>query len=283
MQFDPKANPTKKVEPTKDSGRLNAHHIFDPTNPQTIEEKIISSKQAGTGLIKAWSASTLKNFEECRWRAYLAQVLKLPQEESEPLKRGNRIHENLELFVKGEAELSEEITKISKFRHFESDLEELRHQYGEAKVEVEGNWGFTTDWTTTGWMAPDIWARIKLDAFQWHDDTCGKVIDYKTGRKFGNEVIHSQQGMIYTIGAFMRYEQLEMLDVEFWYIDQGEKSFPQRYTRDQAMRFLPRINDRAVIMTSALEPDFVPSPSLHNCRWCPFNREKDGCDWRIGR
>ena len=39
-------------------------------------------------------------------------------------------------------------------------------------------------------MAKDVWARIKLDAIVHEDETSARVIDYKTGRQFGNEIAH---------------------------------------------------------------------------------------------
>ena len=42
----------------------------------------------------------------------------------------------------------------------------------------------------------------KLDAYVKEDDTSARVIDYKTGKRFGNEIGHSQQCLLYAIAAF---------------------------------------------------------------------------------
>ena len=64
---------------------------------------------------------------------------------------------------------------------------------------------------------------------------------------------------------------------EFWYLDQNDEMV-QRYNREQAMTFLPRITDRATIMTS--DQELRPKPSLQNCRWCPF-KQNGSCEWRM--
>ena len=282
MQFDPKAKPTKKIEIEKPSGPNQMEDlVFDPKRkPEDMAQLIISDKKAGTGLIPAWSPSALKTFETCRWRSYLQKVVKLETEDHPAAARGTAIHDAAEHYVDGTDGEWDEAAKPKKLEHFQDDFDELRELYAEAKVELEGEWSFTTEWEATGWKSKDAWARMKLDALRWHTPEHGLVIDYKSGRKFGNEVAHADQAMIYTVATFMRYPEAQLLDTSFWYLDQAEKSFPQRFTRKQAMTFLPRIADRATIMTSAVEEDFKPSPSIYNCRWCDFNRE-EGCDWRF--
>ena len=105
------------------------------------------------------------------------------------LDRGTKIHQEAEDYVRGElGEMPESLKK------FKSEFEVLREGFADAKVELEGEWGFTLDWETTGWLMGDTWARIKLDALVNEDETSCRVIDYKTGKKFGNEIAHGQQG-----------------------------------------------------------------------------------------
>ena len=94
-------------------------------------------------------------------------------------------------------------------KKFKDEFEELRQLFEEAKVELEGEWGFTKDWEICGWMEGRTWARIKLDALVNESDTSARVIDYKTGKRFGNEISHSQQALLYAIGTFLRYPNLE--------------------------------------------------------------------------
>jgi hypothetical protein len=281
--FDPSAKPTKKVTPDTGNGEQKyPDYAFDPGNtPKKFAKHIIDTQNPQSGLIKAWSPSALKTFENCRYRIYLAKVLKFEEPKHPAMERGVEYHTACEQYVDGTiSEFPKEMIRSPKLRFFQDDFNDLRDLYAEARVELEGEWAFDTDWVPLDWRHPNAWGRMKLDALRWEDEVSATVIDYKTGRKFGNEMAHADQGMQYVVGAFMRIPHLEHLTVSFWYLDQGEKSFPQRYSRSQAAMFLPRITERAVLLTSAQSDDFYPNPSIYNCKKCPFNRAIDGCQWR---
>mgnify|MGYP003135391070 FL=1 len=186
--------------------------------------------------------------------------------------RGTVIHDEAERYVKGQlGELPDSLRK------FEKQFKVLRELYEEAKVETEGEWGFTRAWETTGWLSPDTWGRIKLDAFVHESETSARVIDYKTGKAFGNEIAHSQQALIYAIGSFFRFPELEIAKTEIWYLDHGT-TLEQVYTRDEAMVFMPKLHDRAITMTPAIK--FPPNPSSYNCKWCSYGKgEHPICEW----
>ena len=97
---------------------------------------------------------------------------------------GQKKQLSAEDYVKGElAEFPDSLKK------FEPQFEELKTLFADAKVELEGEWGFTIDWEACGWMAPEVWGRVKLDAIVHETETSARVIDYKTGKQFGNEII----------------------------------------------------------------------------------------------
>ena len=154
------------------------------------------------GPLKAWSFSALKTFEECAYRAYLSRVQKIPEPTNAAASRGSKIHEQAEAYVKGElGEMPQELKK------FAQDFDHLRALYADARVELEGDWGFTMDWEPTSWVGSTTWVRIKLDALVFEEDNSARVIDYKTGKKWGNEIMHGQQCLLYAIGTFYRYPE----------------------------------------------------------------------------
>jgi len=254
------------------------------TNPSSIPPKLTSDKRPDIieaftkpdelGLVPAWSYSGLKVFETCPYRTYISKVKKVYEEAGPAAERGSRIHQLAEDYVQTKiGDLPDELKK------FTSQFQELRDLFVEGKVEVEGEWGFTLDWNATGWMAPDTWARVKLDAIVHETETSARVIDHKTGKKFGNEIAHGQQALTYAIGTFFRYPLLEHVQTELWYLDQAETT-TQAYTRDEAMVFAPGLHQRALKMTTAT--DFPPNPGKDNCRWCPFKEgEYPICEWGI--
>lgn len=225
--------------------------------------------------IEAWSYSRLNTFEQCKLRAKLAFIDKIPEPER-PLPpgksehasdRGTRIHDAAERFVRGGIEL------IPELKTFSEEFHKLRELYAAGKVSLEGEWAIDKDWNPVAWMSSSAWGRIKLDAFVRTSKTHAVVIDYKTGKRFGNEIKHAEQGQLYQLASFMRYPEIEHIDVEFWYTDQNELSHLS-YTRDQGLRLFQRFNTRGTAMTSATE--FPPNPNVFTCKWCPYGPNGTG-------
>lgn len=245
--------------------------LTQDTRPDNITK---FKKPEELGDVKAWSYSALKIFEECAYRIYISRVKGIKEPGSPAAQRGVQIHQYAEDYVDGTVE-----KMASELECFKDEFETLRQLYTEAKVELEGEWGFDLDWQTVGWMQKETWARIKLDALVQEDDTSARVIDYKTGKKWGNEISHGQQGLLYAIGTFFRYPHLQFVQVEFWYLDKGETT-KKTYTRDQAMVFAPGFHKRGVKMTT--ETEFAPTPSKTSCRWCPHHKgDEPQCRWGV--
>src|SRR5207344_1033357 len=132
----------------------------------------------------------MMDFEKCRYLAKLKYVDKIP-EPPRPLPvgkseqandRGTRVHDAAELFVKGGVEL------VPELKACREKLEELKRLYAQGKVSLEGEWAFNQDWEPRAWTSDDAWVRMKLDALVRPGDHTARVIDYKTGRRNGNEV-----------------------------------------------------------------------------------------------
>lgn len=219
--------------------------------------------------IRSWSHSKLTEFDKCKYRVFLMQVQKIP-EPQRPLPpgktehandRGSRVHDNCELYVRGDYDdLCAEAAK-----HFQPEIDFLRVLYAEGRVSLEGEWGIDRNWQPCDWKT--AWHRSKLDAMVFWDDTEATVIDYKTGRKFGNEVKHGEQMRLYQLNAFVRYPKLERVTTELWYLDVNEKS-SQTFTRSQGLRFKENFDRRGHAMTDCTV--FPPNPNAYSCRWCEY-------------
>lgn len=223
-------------------------------------------------MISSWSYSRITDFEKCKFLAWLKYDQKIP-EPQRPLPpgktehandRGTRIHDNCEQYVNGSTDFLLPEAEAS----FGPQLDLLRHLHTEGMVSLEGEWGMNEDWEPCEW--DEAWLRLKLDACVFLGDDEAIVIDYKTGRKFGNEVKHAEQLQLYQLVTFLRYPKLERVTAELWYLDQpdGQNITSMTYTRKQGLRFRDSFNRRGTALTTC--EDWKPNPSVHTCKWCQY-------------
>ena len=66
-----------------------------------IDNVITTDAPKELGLIPAWSHSTLKTFETCAYRSYIAKVKRIQEDFGPAAKRGSEIHEKAEHYVEG--------------------------------------------------------------------------------------------------------------------------------------------------------------------------------------
>jgi len=226
-------------------------------------------------MITAWSHSRLVVYEQCPFHLKLKYIDKIP-EPIRPLpsgkkehanERGTRIHEAAELFVLGGVEL------IPELGHFAEELHQLRDLYEKGTVSLEGDWGFNYDWEPVGWTSEDIWGRVKLDAFVQPDPEAAIIIDYKSGKKYGNEIKHGEQGQLYMLAAFMKYPEIKEVTVEFWYTDQNDMT-RMLYKESMLGRYKSKWEKRINAMLS--DTKFEPRPNVYSCKWCPYKPAPEG-------
>lgn len=223
--------------------------------------------------LSSWSFSSLMDFERCKYYTYLKRVQKIPEPER-PLPpgklehandRGSRIHDSAEQFVRGKAKFNPEL------RAFEPEFKSMAAAFKQGQVALEGEWGMSRGWEPAEWKA--AWLRLKLDALVFLSPQEAVAIDYKTGRKFGNEVKHAEQLQLYQLVTFLRYPQLETVHTELWYLDQDDIT-SMTFRRGQGLRFKTKWDQRGNTMTSAV--DFPPNPNMFTCKYCMYGPKGSG-------
>lgn len=228
--------------------------------------------------LKSWSHSRLTEFEKCKFKVFLKNVQHIP-EPDRPLPpgktehandRGSRVHDECERFVNGTSDyLPPEADK-----HFGMHLFLLRHLHAAKQVSLEGEWGMDRGWCPTDWAT--AWHRCKLDAIVFDQPKGARsaiVVDYKTGKRWGNEVKHGEQMQLYLLNSFLRFPDLEEVRTELWYLDLGETAV-QSMTRAQALRFKSNFDRRGHAVTN--ETEFKPNPNKFSCKWCPYHSHEGG-------
>lgn len=221
----------------------------------------------------SWSFSRLGDFSKCKLSYKIKYIDKVPEPER-PLPpgksehandRGSRVHDAAEKFVDGTGSFAPEM------KEFELEFNHLKHLHTAGKVSLEGEWGMDKDWETTPWAT--AWLRLKLDAIAFASPQEAVVIDYKTGRKFGNEIKHAQQLQLYALVSFLRYPELETVHAELWYLDAKEVTL-QTFTRDQSLRFKRTFDNQGRALTEATA--WPANPNKWSCQWCPYGPDGTG-------
>ena len=218
--------------------------------------------------ISSWSHSKLGDFEKCKFLAWLKHDQKIPEPER-PLKpgqtehandRGTRIHQHAEDYVTGKVD-----AQIPEMREFAQEFDHLRRLYPSGIVSLEGEWAVDRDWMPTDWRTG--WHRSKVDAIVLPNEHSAVVIDYKSGKRFGNEVKHAEQTQLYALNAVLRYPELEEVTTELWYLDVKELT-AATFTRAQILRFKANFDRRGRALTECT--DFPPNPNVYSCKWCQY-------------
>lgn len=236
---------------------------------------VITQEGHDMSALKAWSHTRLSKFETCKFSAKLAYIDKIPEpvRELPPGKtehandRGTRIHEAAEKYIKGGVELIPELHK------FKAEFEKAREYHEAKQASTEGDWGFTKEWEPTAWMSSDVWCRIKCDLVVLLDKKTAVVIDYKSGKRFGNEIKHAEQMQLYVLGTLFRWPGVDLVTTELWYVDLDEIT-SMTYTRDQGLRFVKNFERRANVFIDC--DDFPPNPNQFSCRYCAYKPKEKG-------
>lgn len=219
--------------------------------------------------ILQWSPSKAKTFAECKFRFQLQYGQRIPEPERE-LKpgqtefandRGTRIHQAAEDYVRGKIPFPLELSK------FKAEFESLKTLFNRGMAQFEGEWAHDVEWGVVDWKSKSAWLRLKIDALVHLSQFEAVVIDYKTGKRYGNEMSHAEQTQDYAVVTFLRYPHLEFIHTELWYLDVDEL-VRTTYTRSQCLRFKPAMERRGKAITECR--DFPPNPNVFSCRFCPY-------------
>lgn len=216
--------------------------------------------------IPSWSISRIQVFEQCEHRAKLQWLDKIPDLQPKPAAdRGTAIHQEAEDYVRGKIALTRNL------KDFAVDLAALAGHFREGRVVCEEEWGFDRDWAVAPWNS--AWLRLKCDAVCHLSPDHVVVIDYKTGKRFGNEIKHAVQLQLYALCALIRYPEVDTVTCELWYFDQNElASFTMR--RTQLQKYLRIFDAKGRKFTETTK--FKPNPNIVTCKYCPYHPDRQG-------
>lgn len=209
--------------------------------------------------IKAWSFSRYNCYQTCPFQFKCKFIDKLPEEKSPQMERGLRIHKAAENYLNSEGPLPEEA------HSFAAEMQFLLEQQASPEMQM----GFTKSWKPTSWFGKDTWVRVILDAALIYVDNTADVVDFKTGRKYGD---NEEQMELFAVATFQRFPLLTDVKTRLWYFDSGDEDVADYHVND-----VPKLRAKWDKKVEPLFSDttFAPRPN-DKCHWCSFGKSKGG-------
>src|SRR5690606_20195904 len=146
---------------------------------------------------KTWSYSALETYRQCPLRAKLRYIDKIADPGNKYSKRCSDIHDQLEKVINEGPRVPKEA------EYFAPLLNTLAEQnpVTEQMFMFDRNWKHTTN-------RNEAWLYVKQDLMVVQPGEFLLTVDYKTGRKDGNEAKHIAQKIIYSIAGWILYPGL---------------------------------------------------------------------------
>lgn len=218
-----------------------------------------------TNPITAWSFSRLELYEQCPAKFKYRHIDKLPEPAHPAMARGAEIHKEAESYLKRDT-----LLPAPTLMSFGAMFAELR----EHSPMVEQQWAFTEKWKPTGWFAKDCWVRVIPDAaVLYEDDEAALVIDFKTGKKHGE---NADQMELFALAAFSMFPMVKEVETRLWYLDAGEE-VTETYANEGLAEAKQEWADRVAPLFN--DEEFLPRPNF-KCKWCAYSRAEGGpCKW----
>jgi hypothetical protein len=230
-------------------------------------------------LVPVWAFTPLKNFESCplmlqnkKTKAPITKEVDLTA-----LNRGRVVHKEAEEYIRGD------IPKITdkKLKKRQRLFDEMREKHSEGLCITEEQIGFDINWNPTDYWGragpTPLWGRSVIDLTEYFDNDRTDCVlrDWKTGKgsdyaKFG----YADQMIQYVAVKFAVTPSLKFAETRLVFVDTDKPDMVQRYTREQAEVFIPRITERALRLTTCTE--FEPKPTKSACKFCDWN---DSCPY----
>lgn len=214
------------------------------------------------------SYSRLSTFEQCESKFDYLYVSKRVQDQgSEVSEYGNRVHEVLELYGKGEldqATLSEEGKQtLGKWGKI---VDKLLAKAGEKYFEYQ--MAVNADLQPVDWFASDVWIRSIADVLVVDGDTA-YCLDYKTGKVKDNPT----QLQLFAAMVMWHFPQVTTVKTSFIWLKFNEVTntkYERRFLESLWNGLRPRFKKVQEVIDLGV---FKAKPS-GLCPWCPA---KDIC------
>ena len=208
----------------------------------------------------AHSYSALKMYETCPKRYYHQRVTKeVKDEPGTATVYGERVHKQLEDYLKGTADLPAETAALQPL----CDTVKANTAEG-GMLLIEQEYTLTSDLKPTSWFAPDAWLRFKLDVLAIRPNGRAIVIDWKTGKRRPD----FDQLEMFALAVFSFWPSADRVSSMFVWTKENatdKETYKREHLDDMWTRLLTRIHR----VEKSLETDVWPAKPSGLCKFCP--------------
>lgn len=219
--------------------------------------------------IKQWSYSRYAIHQQCPFKLKCKAIDRLPDPSSYTAQRGLIAHAKAESFVNGN------------IRGMPKELAKLRNEFRNVKkLRAKNTITVLTEFDSAVALNKNKWVKSKGD--DWNNVWCRGLIDllilekctatdidYKTGKQYDT---HEDQGELYAIQTMVHHPNINIVDVEFWYLDLGEVD-GWAYNRKDLKKLQKKWEKKVKPMLT--DTKFKPTPGWY-CKWCNYSSDKNG-------
>lgn len=220
--------------------------------------------------IDNWSFKKLKMYRQCPMQVRFQYIDRLPLPEKpakfeEKRLRGVKAHDDLADCINVAAPVPQE------FIDFEPIIEAYRALGAKAEDDeyFDASWKPMTPKFTSNGFPYGHWLVVKKDV-RILTPTYSLTVDWKTGKKAGNEMDHFEQMKLYAVTEWLLHPGLPEYAVELQYLDQKD-TWAHSFTPADLERHWAKFDQQVDIMMN--DKVFRPKPSIPVCLYCPFNKK----------
>ena len=202
------------------------------------------------------SHSSIKQYENCPKQYQMQRITKEVQPSfGEASIHGNRIHEQLELYLKEGKDLPPESAKYRMLADVFSRVP--------GKMVAEQEFTLSKQLIPTGWWDADAWLRSKLDVLIINGSNA-VVADWKTGKRRPDFT----QLEMFALQVFKHYPEVQQVQSIFvWVKDMCTDS--KLYRREDEPRLWSELMTRIGHVERSAGLNVWPARPSGLCPWCP--------------
>jgi predicted RecB family nuclease len=210
------------------------------------------------------SYSSIKLYENCPYRYFRQRVVKdVVDEGGEASKYGERIHQYLEVRLKDNHSLPQEVA------HYEPLCKSVERIATGGELHIEKELVLSDNLTPTGWWDADAWLRSKLDILVINGNLAN-VMDWKTGKRNADQF----QMQLFAAQVFKHFPDVQSVRTSLVWLKTMEMD-TETYFRADVNAIWADVMKRIQRIHTSLEHDNWPARPSGLCRFCPARHDCD--------